>query len=83
MRSHAWTKAWVMCSLAGAFLLAVMTAPLRAQDDGEGTMVTDSEMAHALCELLDLARPELAAVKRCIEAKDYLKALATYRDRFV
>ena len=46
-------------------------------------MARNDETAHALCEVLNLARPELAAVKQCADAGDYAGALAAYRDRLV
>lgn len=46
-------------------------------------MIADAETARELCKVLNLDRPELVEVKRCLEAEDYAGALGAYRDRLV
>jgi hypothetical protein len=41
-------------------------------------MDRDADTGRALCEMLDLARPGLAAVRQCADAGDYPGALAAY-----
>lgn len=67
-----------MGALAGILLLI---SPARSAEKVNMTAETDA--GRALCELLDLERPELAAVKACAERGDFTGALAAYRDRIV
>jgi hypothetical protein len=75
MKRFNWT---IMGALAGILLL---TSPARSEEKVNMTAETDA--GRALCELLDLERPELAAVKDCIDREDFSGALTAYRDRIV
>ena len=67
-----------MGALAGILLLA---SPARSEE--KVNMTSETDAGRALCELLDLERPELAAVKDCVDREDFNGALTAYRDRIV
>jgi hypothetical protein len=69
---------WLVALAAGVF---AVQAP--AQEKTEAGMVSNEETGRSLCEMLDLARPDLAAVRGHAESGDYAGALAAYRDRLV
>jgi hypothetical protein len=72
-----------IAAFAWGIVAGSLALSLSAQDGPEGTMARNKETGRALCEVLDLTRPGLAAVKQCADAGDYTGAMAAYRDRVV
>lgn len=68
-------------TITGALAVILLISPAHSEEEVDMTSETDA--GRALCELLDLERPELAAVKDCADREDFTGALTAYRDRIV
>jgi hypothetical protein len=63
--------------------LGILLLTVAAYSEEKVNVTSGNDTARALCELLDLARPELSTVKDCAAREDYTGVLAAYRDRIV